>query len=106
MYCLPRLIQQHRLSSGFSFIIPIKHCPWAWSLHEVSLGLPVREQGTSVLVVHALHQRELDSGIVELLNVRTTALAGRHRLNLDDLQGGKDNNNKGSALQFSSWTSP
>lgn len=71
---------------GFSFIIPIKHCPSRNLLHEVSLGLPVREQGTSVLVVDALHQRELDAGIVELLDVGATALARHDRLNLDDLQ--------------------
>lgn len=39
-------------------------------------------------MVHTLHQRELDAGIVELLDVWATALAGHNRLHLNDLQGG------------------
>lgn len=79
--------------SWFLILFQSKHCPVAplvLRLHEVGPGLPVREQGTSVLVVHTLHQRELDVGIVELLDVRTTALARLHGLNLDDLQRRKN----------------
>lgn len=55
-------------------------------LHEVGPWLPVGEQGLGILVVDTLDQRELDLGVVELLDVRPAALARVHGLHFDDLQ--------------------
>lgn len=57
----------------------------AYKLQEVGAGPLVRELVESLVVMHALRQRELDRAVVELLHLRPTARRRLDYLHFDDL---------------------